>query len=104
MNLVAKEYIAAQDPTDPGVLILSRFAGAAEDMTDALIVNPFDPDEIAEAMHESLLMPLSERLRRYRALRACVWDTTARKYCATFMSYLEDEERPVPRFRLEIAS
>jgi trehalose 6-phosphate synthase len=104
MNLVAKEYIAAQDPTDPGVLILSRFAGAAEDMPDALIVNPFDPDEIAEAMHESLLMPLSERLRRYRALRACVWDTTASKYCATFMSYLEQEERPVPRFRLEVAS
>jgi len=104
MNLVAKEYIAAQDPTDPGVLILSRFAGAAEDMPDALIVNPFDPDEIAEAMHESLLMPLSERLRRYRALRACVWETTASKYCATFMSYLEQEERPVPRFRLEVAS
>jgi trehalose 6-phosphate synthase len=104
MNLVAKEYIAAQDPTDPGVLILSRFAGAAEDMTEALLVNPFDPDEIAEAMHESLLMPLSERLRRYRALRACVWHTTASRYCATFMSYLENEERPVPRFRLEIAS
>ena len=48
-------------------------------------------------MHESLLMPLSERLRRYRALRACVWETTASKYCATFMSYLEQEERPVPR-------
>ena len=86
MNLVAKEYVAAQDPTDPGVLILSRFAGAAEELTEALIVNPFDPDEIAEAMHEGLSMPLAERLRRYRALRARVWHTTASKYCATFMS------------------
>ena len=49
MNLVAKEYVAAQDPADPGVLILSRFAGAAEELDDdALIVNPFDPDEIAD--------------------------------------------------------
>ena len=69
MNLVAKEYVAAQDPQDPGVLILSRFAGAAEELTDALIVNPFDADEIADAMHEGLSMPLAERLRRYRALR-----------------------------------
>ena len=73
MNLVAKEYVAAQDPTDPGVLILSRFAGAAEELTEALIVNPFDAEEIADAMHEGLAMPLAERLRRYaRIARARV--------------------------------
>ena len=104
MNLVAKEYVAAQDPTDPGVLILSRFAGAAEDLTEALIVNPFDADEIADAMHEALAMPLAERLRRYAALRERVWDTTASKYCAKFLTYLEQEERPVPRLRLQVAS
>jgi len=104
MNLVAKEYVAAQDPTDPGVLILSRFAGAAEELTEALIVNPFDADEIADAMHEALAMPLAERLRRYAALHERVWDTTARKYCAKFLTYLEHEERPVPRLRLQVAS
>jgi trehalose 6-phosphate synthase len=102
MNLVAKEYIAAQNPEDPGVLILSRFAGAAEEMTEALVVNPFDADEIADAMHEGLTMPLPERLRRYNALRACVWETTAAKYCTRFLACLG--ERPMPRLRLQIAS
>jgi trehalose 6-phosphate synthase len=104
MNLVAKEYVAAQDPTDPGILILSRFAGAAEELTEALIVNPFDADEIADAMHEALTMPLAERLRRYNALRARVWDTTASKYCATFLAHLEREELPLPQFMWEVAS
>jgi trehalose 6-phosphate synthase len=104
MNLVAKEYIAAQDPTDPGVLILSRFAGAAEDLTEALIVNPFDADEIADAMHSGLSMPLSERLDRYRALRERVWDTTASKYCATFLSHLAHQPLPTPHLILRAAS
>jgi trehalose 6-phosphate synthase len=104
MNLVAKEYVAAQDPTDPGVLILSRFAGAAEDLTDALIVNPFDADEIADAMHQGLAMPLAERVRRYSALRERVWDTTASKYCTTFLAHLERDEAPAPRVRLQVAS
>ena len=104
MNLVAKEYVAAQDPADPGVLILSRFAGAADELTEALIVNPFDADEIADAMHYGLSMSLGERLRRYHALRDRVWDTTASKYCMRFLSYLEDQERPVPRLRFQVAS
>jgi trehalose 6-phosphate synthase len=104
MNLVAKEYVAAQDPADPGVLILSRFAGAAEDLADALIVNPFDAEEIADAMHRGLTMPLAERLHRYGALRERVWDTTASKYCATFLAHLEHDEAPVPRVRLQVAS
>ena len=104
MNLVAKEYVAAQDPADPGVLILSRFAGAAEDLKEALIVNPFDADEIADAMHDGLSMSLEERLRRYQALHERVWDTTASKYCARFLSYLDQSQRAAPRFSLQFAS
>ncbi len=99
MNLVAKEFVAAQNPADPGVLILSRFAGAAEDLTDALIVNPFDADEIAEAMHAGLTMPLAERLHRYRSLRERVWETTASRYCTSFLACLEHNEAIVPRAR-----
>jgi trehalose 6-phosphate synthase len=104
MNLVAKEYVAAQDPSNPGVLILSRFAGAADDLTEAIIVNPFDADEIAHAMHVGLSMSLEERQRRYQALRERVWDTTAQKYCARFLSYLDHRERTLPRLQLQAAS
>ena len=97
MNLVAKEYVAAQNPADPGVLILSRFAGAADEMTDALIVNPFDADEIAEAMHRALTMSLEERQDRHHRLRQHVWHSTARRYCEVFLEHLgegEDSESP----------
>ncbi|MBI1250515.1 MAG: alpha,alpha-trehalose-phosphate synthase (UDP-forming) [Alphaproteobacteria bacterium] len=68
MNLVAKEYVAAQDPDDPGVLILSRFAGAASQMREALIVNPFSREQTAEAIAKALTMGLEERKRRHAAL------------------------------------
>jgi trehalose 6-phosphate synthase len=68
MNLVAKEFVAAQNPEDPGVLILSRFAGAARQMTDALLVNPNSPEEIAEALKRALSMDKPERIRRWNAL------------------------------------
>jgi trehalose 6-phosphate synthase len=70
MNLVAKEYVAAQDPEDPGVLILSRFAGAAEQMGEALIVNPFSREDVSDAILRGLAMPLSERRRRWDRLMA----------------------------------
>jgi trehalose 6-phosphate synthase len=54
MNLVAKEYVAAQDPDNPGVLVLSQFAGAAQELTSALIVNPYDRDEVAAALDRAL--------------------------------------------------
>jgi trehalose 6-phosphate synthase len=88
MNLVAKEFIAAQPEDDPGVLILSRFAGAAQELTEALIVNPFDPDAIADAMHLALTMPLPERKERYAALVEKVFRTTAHAYCQRFMEAL----------------
>jgi trehalose 6-phosphate synthase len=68
MNLVAKEYVAAQDPEDPGVLILSRFAGAARQLGEAILVNPNSPEEIAEALKQALAMGKPERVRRWRAL------------------------------------
>ncbi|SFR82203.1 alpha,alpha-trehalose-phosphate synthase (UDP-forming) [Sphingomonas jatrophae] len=68
MNLVAKEYVAAQDPDDPGVLILSRFAGAAAQLTEAVLVNPYSAEELSDAILLALRMPLDERQRRWRKM------------------------------------
>jgi trehalose 6-phosphate synthase len=70
MNLVAKEYVASQDPDDPGVLVLSRFAGAAQELVDALLVNPADTEEVADALERALNMPLAERRERWNAMMA----------------------------------
>jgi trehalose 6-phosphate synthase len=102
MNLVAKEYVAAQNPDDPGVLILSRFAGAADELTEALIVNPFDADEVAAALHTGLTMQLGERQERWQSLRARVWDSSAKRFCSVFLSHLSRADiRPArgPRLR-----
>jgi len=88
MNLVAKEFVAAQPDEDPGVLVLSQFAGAAHELTEALIVNPFDPDAIADAMHVGLTMPLNERRERQEALKAKVFRTTASLFCRRFIDAL----------------
>lgn len=101
MNLVAKEYVAAQDPDDPGVLILSRFAGAAEEMTEALIVNPYDADDIARAMHNGLSMELQERRERWQALNEKVAANSARRFCTVFLEHLgwADSRPEKPRLR-----
>lgn len=65
MNLVAKEYVASQNPRDPGVLVLSRFAGAARELDSALIVNPYDIEDVGEALQRALTMPLAERKDRW---------------------------------------
>lgn len=70
MNLVAKEYIAAQDPADPGVLILSQYTGAAEQMPEAIIVDPQDSKAMVNALKTALDMPKAERIRRYQQLMA----------------------------------
>jgi trehalose 6-phosphate synthase len=72
MNLVAKEFVAAQDPEDPGVLVLSEFAGAAEHLQAALIVNPHDIGAMAEAVRRGLAMPLSDRRERWQELHRAV--------------------------------
>lgn len=68
MNLVAKEYVAAQDPAEPGVLILSRFAGAARELDAALLVNPYDEAAMAQAMNTALSMPVEERQERHQSM------------------------------------
>ncbi|HTO79176.1 MAG TPA: trehalose-6-phosphate synthase, partial [Methylocystis sp.] len=91
MNLVAKEYVVAQDEDDPGVLVLSRFAGAAEDLREALIVNPYDPDEVARAIQRAITMPREERVGRHRALAARVRERDARNWIGEFLSALDAE-------------
>jgi trehalose 6-phosphate synthase len=88
MNLVAKEYVAAQDVDDPGVLVLSRFAGAAEDLEEALIVNPYDTDEVAEAIERAIIMPAEERMERHRALMARVRSRDGRNWAESFLGAL----------------
>ena len=88
MNLVAKEYIAAQDPQDPGVLVLSRFAGAAHQLTTALLVNPHDPDELAEALDRALIMPLAERQERWQGAWAAIEGATPAGWGRSFISSL----------------
>jgi len=88
MNLVAHEYIGAQNPNDPGVLVLSRFAGAAEIFADALLVNPFDTDEVAEAMRLALEMPLDERKARWQSLMAAAQEYDVAKWADRFLGRL----------------
>jgi alpha,alpha-trehalose-phosphate synthase [UDP-forming] len=88
MNLVAKEYVAAQDAEDPGVLVLSRFAGAAEHMTLAVMTNPYHADGLAADLDSALRMPKEERVTRHGALRAIVWRDTAAAWAAGFLDAL----------------
>ena len=89
MNLVAKEYIAAQDPEDPGVLILSRFAGAAEEMGSALIVNPYDISATADIIRVALEMSLPERQQRHRVLMEAVEKNDIHAWCRSFLAALQ---------------
>lgn len=70
MNLVAKEYVAAQDPDNPGVLVLSQFAGAVRELDAALVVNPYDEVGVAAALNRALAMPSEERSERHSAMMA----------------------------------
>lgn len=87
MNLVAKEFVASRTDND-GVLVLSEFAGAAEELVDSLIVNPYDVDQTAEAMHQALVMAPEERTRRMRALRECVMKNDVQRWAANFLEAL----------------
>jgi len=89
INLVAKEYIAAQNPDDPGVLILSRFAGAAHECKDALLVNPYDPDSVAVAIREALSMPLAERRDRHKAIFDVLSRNEIQTWAAHFLGALQ---------------
>jgi trehalose 6-phosphate synthase len=103
MNLVAKEYVASQDPDDPGVLVLSRFAGAARELDAALIVNPFDVDQVADALDWALSMPLEERRERHEATIAQLKDHDVHAWREAFLSALQQSDRPVRPHELAAA-
>ncbi|MFJ2986471.1 alpha,alpha-trehalose-phosphate synthase (UDP-forming) [Collimonas sp. NPDC087041] len=88
MNLVAKEFVVAQDESDPGVLVLSRFAGAAEQLKDALLVNPYDIPGTAQAIQRALQMPLEERRARHAALLENVCKYDVHWWCRQFLDTL----------------
>jgi trehalose 6-phosphate synthase len=94
MNLVAKEFVAAQDPEDPGVLVLSRFAGAAGQLREALLVNPNSAEEIAEALKRALNMGKAERIERWRAMFASVSRDDVTAWRDAFVSALAGESHP----------
>ena len=93
MNLVAKEYVAAQDPEDPGVLILSRFAGAADEMRDALLVNPYDPDAVGAAIARAMAMPKPERRKRHAELYAALLRNDISEWGDKFLKSLVPQGR-----------
>ncbi len=97
MNLVAKEYVAAQDPDDPGVLILSLFAGAAHECKEALLVNPYDPDSVAGAIGQALAMPLAERRTRHKAMFDVLSHNDIQAWADRFLAALQREPRQPDR-------
>ena len=105
MNLVAKEYVAAQAPRNPGVLILSRFAGAAQQLDGAIIINPYDIQGVADALQKALNMPLAERKRRFSTLIKSVREDNVVRWRESFLDRLKSvtgstcERREVERLR-----
>ncbi|MES2751308.1 MAG: trehalose-6-phosphate synthase [Pseudomonadota bacterium] len=89
MNLVAKEYVAAQNPIDPGVLVLSKFAGAANELDAALLVNPHDIDGMARSIAMALSMPANERRMRWEAMMIKLRAGTIHQWFAGFLAALE---------------
>jgi trehalose 6-phosphate synthase len=92
MNLVAKEYVAAQNPVDPGVLVLSKFAGAAKELDAALLVNPHDVDGMARTIALALSMPATERRMRYEAMMKKLREQTIQQWFADFIDALRDNQ------------
>ena len=89
MNLVAKEYVAAREDNG-GVLILSRFAGASRELRDALIINPYDIDQVAEALRSALEMSPEERLSRMRRLRETVKENNIYRWAGNLITELTE--------------
>jgi trehalose 6-phosphate synthase len=89
MNLVAKEYVAAQNPADPGVLVLSKFAGAANELDTALLVNPHDIDGMARTIAVALSMPLLERRMRWEAMMVKLRRSSIQHWFTSFVEILQ---------------
>ncbi|HEY6257174.1 MAG TPA: trehalose-6-phosphate synthase [Xanthobacteraceae bacterium] len=97
MNLVAKEYVAAQNPFDPGVLVLSEFAGAAKELDAAVLVNPHDIDGMAQKISAALGMPIEERQERWRAMVAKLRPASVQAWFSDFVLALAEVRRtPLP--------
>src|SRR6266852_1179284 len=96
MNLVAKEYVAAQNPADPGVLVLSKFAGAADELDTALLVNPNDIDGMARTIATALSMALTERRMRWEAMMAKLRAGTIQQWFADFVDALQETQIDKP--------
>ena len=94
MNLVAKEFVAAQDPENPGVLVLSRFAGAAREMDGALLVNPYDTDAVSNAIAQALSMSLNSRKERWQRMMTHLLEHDITRWCDDFLAALRDDARP----------
>ncbi len=94
MNLVAKEFVAAQDPADPGVLILSTLAGAARELGNALMVNPYDSRGMAHAIQQAFNMPLAERRERHQAMVEVLRRNSISAWHTSFVSTLESLRAP----------
>jgi trehalose 6-phosphate synthase len=91
MNLVAKEYVASQEPDNPGVLVLSQFAGASEELKSALIVNPYDIEATAAAIARAFAMPLDERKDRWHAMMAVLRANSVHDWASRFLQALDNE-------------
>jgi trehalose 6-phosphate synthase len=113
MNLVAKEYVAAQHPADPGVLVLSKFAGAANELDTALLVNPHDIDGMARTIATALLMPLTERRMRWEAMMVKLRGGTIQQWFTGFVDALQATQldkteipavEPTPRSLISVNS
>jgi trehalose 6-phosphate synthase len=94
MNLVAKEYVAAQDPEDPGVLVLSQFAGAAEELDGAILVNPLESEAMAAAIDSALKMPLPERQARHRRMFRHLARNDIARWAESFLTALAESRQP----------
>jgi trehalose 6-phosphate synthase len=90
MNLVAKEYIASQAEDDPGVLILSSFAGAADELKQAIVINPFDADDIGDSLETALSMPIAERRERWRTMYDYLARNDIAQWRASFLGALTE--------------
>ncbi|WP_299626816.1 alpha,alpha-trehalose-phosphate synthase (UDP-forming) [Pelagibius sp.] len=93
MNLVAKEFVAAQSSKDPGVLVLSRFAGAARELDGALVVNPYDVEGVAERLQEALTMPLKARRERWRSMYRAIVENDVTAWRENFLLALQRGSR-----------
>ncbi|MCA1455173.1 trehalose-6-phosphate synthase [Bradyrhizobium sp. BRP22] len=98
MNLVAKEYVAAQDRNDPGVLVLSKFAGAAQELHGALLIDPRKPGDIERALSIAISMPLKERQERWEPMMSKLKDHSIQEWSANFVRALERNRRVAERF------